>query len=155
MRSSILHEPDVPMPVDTVMPDTFESCRDAMMCGNDCDFLNGLYSLDVIDIMHSLVGSVVASSLRAYSYFPIFSPFSSSFSHSCYFAINSIITFSHPQYCACYYSVAYNMASRCESMRVRTVCVAWNNLFFTLSRHSPLLTDSQSVSQTHFISTPE
>lgn len=40
------------MPVDTVIPDTFESCLDAMMCGNDCDFLNGLYSLDVIDIMH-------------------------------------------------------------------------------------------------------
>lgn len=40
------------MPVDTVMPDTFESCLDAMMCGSDCDFLNGLYSLDVIDIMH-------------------------------------------------------------------------------------------------------
>lgn len=40
------------MPVDTVMPDTFESCLDAMMCGNDCDFLNGLYSLDAIDIMH-------------------------------------------------------------------------------------------------------
>lgn len=40
------------MPVDTVMPDTFESCLDAMICGNDCDFLNGLYSLDAIDIMH-------------------------------------------------------------------------------------------------------
>lgn len=45
------------MPVDTVVPDTFESCLDAMMCGNDCDFLNGLYSLDVIDIMHLVFSS--------------------------------------------------------------------------------------------------
>lgn len=56
------------MPVDTVMPDTFESCLDAMMCGNDCDFLNGLYSLDVIDIMH-LAFSVLRLVLLCYYYY--------------------------------------------------------------------------------------
>lgn len=36
--------------VVAVISDTLESCLDAM-CGNDCDFRNGLYSLDVTNIV--------------------------------------------------------------------------------------------------------
>lgn len=49
--SKILHEPTVPIPVDTVVPDTFESCLDAIKSGNDNDFRNGLKSLEKNDMM--------------------------------------------------------------------------------------------------------